>query len=81
MSMRHGSTDSAVQRLLDDAENSKQLLPKLQEAIRTDLHPIEMRLNKVATEMNYCIKDYLEVRKLSLFCFKRYGFNIGLFLF
>lgn len=60
MSLRHGSTDSAVQRLLDDAENSKQLLPKLQEAIRTDLHPIESRLNKISTEMNYCIKDYLE---------------------
>lgn len=60
MSLRHGSTDSAVQRLLDDAENSKQLLPKLQEAIRTDLHPIEMRLNKISAEMNYCIKDYLE---------------------
>lgn len=63
MSLRQGSTDSAVQRLLDDAENSKQLLPKLQEAIRTDSHPIEMRLNKISTEMNYCIKDYLEVRR------------------
>lgn len=60
MSLRHGSTDSAVQRLLDDAENSKQLLPKLQEAIRGDSHPIEQKLGKVAMELNYSIKDYLE---------------------
>lgn len=62
MSMRRGSADSAVQRLIDDAENSKQLLPKLQEAVRCDPHPIEVKLGKVGTELSHTIKGYLEVR-------------------
>lgn len=61
MSLRVGS-DSAVQRLIEDAENSKQLLPKLQEAVRSDPHPIEVKLCRVATELSHSIKGYLEVK-------------------
>ncbi|XP_032591388.1 F-actin-uncapping protein LRRC16A isoform X4 [Drosophila grimshawi] len=57
-----GGTDnvSAVQRLITDAENCKQLMPKLQEAVRNDGHPIEMKLTRVASELSYTIKSYLE---------------------
>lgn len=61
MSLRAGSSDSAVQRLIEDAENSKQLLPKLQEAVRCEPHPIEVKLSKVATELSHNIRGYLEV--------------------
>lgn len=61
MSMRHNSIDLGVQRLLDDAENCKQLLPKLQESVRCDPHPIEAKLSRVAMDVNQSIKGYLEV--------------------
>lgn len=61
ISLRRGSSDSAVQRLIDDAENSKQLLPKLQEAVRCDPHPIEVKLSKIGMDLSHCIKGYLEV--------------------
>ncbi|XP_031620419.1 F-actin-uncapping protein LRRC16A isoform X2 [Contarinia nasturtii] len=51
--------DSAVQRLIDDAENSKQLLPKLQEAVRCEQHPIEVKLNRMANDLNQNIRSYL----------------------
>lgn len=54
------NVDSAVQRLIEDAENSKQLLPKLQEAVRCDQHPIEVKLNRVANDLSQSIKSYLE---------------------
>ncbi|XP_026842617.1 F-actin-uncapping protein LRRC16A isoform X3 [Drosophila persimilis] len=54
------SAASAVQRLITDAENCKQLMPKLQEAVRSDAHPIEMKLTRVASELGYTIKSYLE---------------------
>ncbi|KAJ6641624.1 F-actin-uncapping protein LRRC16A [Pseudolycoriella hygida] len=60
MSLRAGSSDSAVQRLIEDAENSKQLLPKLQEAVRCEPHPIEVKLSKIATELSQNIRGYLE---------------------
>ncbi|XP_037044031.1 F-actin-uncapping protein LRRC16A isoform X5 [Bradysia coprophila] len=60
MSLRAGSSDSAVQRLIEDAENSKQLLPKLQEAVRCEPHPIEVKLSKVAAELSQNIRGYLE---------------------
>lgn len=62
MSLRHGtnSTDSGVQRLIEDAENSKQLLPKLQEAVRCEQHPIEVKLGRVANDLSQTIKSYLE---------------------
>lgn len=49
-----------VQRLIEDAENSKQLLPKLQETVRCDQHPIEMKLGRVASDVKQSIKTYLE---------------------
>lgn len=52
--------DSAVQRLIEDAENSKQLLPKLQEAVRSDQHPIEMKLSRIANDLKQSTKCYLE---------------------
>ncbi|KAH8261641.1 hypothetical protein KR044_012753 [Drosophila immigrans] len=55
-----GDNVSAVQRLITDAENCKQLMPKLQEAVRSDAHPIEMKLTRVASELSYAIKGYLE---------------------
>ncbi|KAL7735429.1 hypothetical protein ACLKA6_019546 [Drosophila palustris] len=55
-----GDNVSAVQRLISDAENCKQLMPKLQEAVRNDAHPIEMKLTRVASELSYTIKSYLE---------------------
>ncbi|XP_068146879.1 F-actin-uncapping protein LRRC16A isoform X3 [Drosophila tropicalis] len=55
-----GDSVSAVQRLITDAENCKQLMPKLQEAVRSDSHPIEMKLTRVASELSYTIKSYLE---------------------
>lgn len=62
MSLRQGgfSADSGVQRLIEDAENSKQLLPKLQEAVRCEQHPIEMKLSRVANDLGQSIKSYLE---------------------
>lgn len=54
------NVDLAVQRLIEDAENSKQLLPKLQEAVRCDQHPIEVKLNRVTNDLNQSIKIYLE---------------------
>lgn len=63
MSLRAGSSDSAVQRLIEDAENSKQLLPKLQEAVRCEPHPIEVKLSKVASELSQNIRGYLEVSR------------------
>lgn len=63
MSFRQGGTqsiDSGVQRLIEDAENSKQLLPKLQEAVRCEQHPIEMKLGRVAHDLCQSIKSYLE---------------------
>lgn len=62
LSLRQGanSTDSGIQRLIEDAENSKQLLPKLQEAVRCDQHPIEVKLTRVATDLSLSIKSYLE---------------------
>lgn len=61
MSLRVGSSDSAVHRLIEDAENSKQLLPKLQEAVRCEPHPIEVKLGRVASELSHSIKGYLQV--------------------
>lgn len=62
MSLRHGdkSIDNGVQRLIEDAENSKQLLPKLQEAVRCEQHPIEVKLTRVANDLSQSIKSYLE---------------------
>lgn len=62
MSMRQGglSMDSGVQRLIEDAENSKQLLPKLQEAVRCEQHPIEMKLTRIANDLSHSIRSYLE---------------------
>ncbi|CRK88349.1 CLUMA_CG002127, isoform A [Clunio marinus] len=53
------SENSGVQRLLEDAENCKQLLPKLQDAVRCDPHPIEMRLGKMTNELSHSVKVYL----------------------
>ncbi|XP_023177862.2 F-actin-uncapping protein LRRC16A isoform X5 [Drosophila hydei] len=55
-----GDNVSAVQRLITDAENCKQLMPKLQEAVRSDAHPIETKLTRVASELSYTIRSYLE---------------------
>lgn len=60
MSLRQNSTDSGVHRLIEDAENSKQLLPKLQEAVRCEQHPIEVKLGRVANDLSHSIKTYLE---------------------
>ncbi|XP_050743130.1 F-actin-uncapping protein LRRC16A isoform X1 [Drosophila biarmipes] len=62
ISLAKGGSDSAsaVQRLITDAENCKQLMPKLQEAVRNESHPIEMKLTRVASELSYTIKSYLE---------------------
>lgn len=60
MSLARGSDSSAVQRLIEDAENCKQLMPKLQEAVRCDPHPIEIKLNKVAADLSQTVRDYLE---------------------
>lgn len=64
MSLSAGSlhNESAVQRLIDDAENSKQLLPKLQECVRCEPHPIESKLVRVAADISQSIRDYLEVQ-------------------
>ncbi|XP_052893735.1 F-actin-uncapping protein LRRC16A isoform X2 [Anopheles moucheti] len=60
MSSRQSSLDGSLSRLLEDAENCKQLLPKLQESVRCDPHPIEVRLGKMKTELHQSIKSYLE---------------------
>jgi leucine-rich repeat-containing protein 16 len=48
-----------VKRLFEDAENCKQLLPKLEDAVRCEPHPIEMRLNKMTNELSKCVKIHL----------------------
>uniref|UniRef100_A0A182JPL6 CARMIL_C domain-containing protein n=1 Tax=Anopheles christyi TaxID=43041 RepID=A0A182JPL6_9DIPT len=60
MSSRQCSLDGSLSRLLEDAENCKQLLPKLQESVRCDPHPIEVRLGKMKNELHQSIKSYLE---------------------
>lgn len=60
LSIQQSSLDPSVQRLLDDAENCKQLLPKLQESIRCDPHPIEVKLDKIVVDINDAIQKYLE---------------------
>uniref|UniRef100_A0A336K1P9 CSON012992 protein n=1 Tax=Culicoides sonorensis TaxID=179676 RepID=A0A336K1P9_CULSO len=57
---QNGTETTAVQRLLEDAENCKHLLPRLQEALRGDAHPIETKLNLLTLELSKCIKLYLE---------------------
>lgn len=57
----HTSENSGVQRLLEDAENCKQLLPKLQDSVRCEPHPIEIKLTKVTNELTHSVKTYLEV--------------------
>lgn len=56
----NGSDNTAIQRLLEDAENCKQLLPRLQEAVRSDAHPIETKLNLVTTDLRQSIRTHLE---------------------
>ncbi|XP_058466445.1 F-actin-uncapping protein LRRC16A isoform X4 [Malaya genurostris] len=60
MSMRQGSLEGNLIRLLEDAENCKQLLPRLQESVRRDPHPVEVRLGKMKTELTTAVKVYLE---------------------
>lgn len=61
ISIAKGSdVSSAVQRLIDDAENCKQLMPKLQESVRAESHPVEVKLTKVASDLSYTIRSYLE---------------------
>ncbi|XP_050097561.1 F-actin-uncapping protein LRRC16A isoform X2 [Anopheles aquasalis] len=60
MSSRQCSLDGSLSRLLEDAENCKQLLPKLQESVRCDPHPIEVRLGKMKTDLHQSIKSYLQ---------------------
>lgn len=55
------SENSGVQRLLEDAENCKQLLPKLQDSVRCEPHPIEIKLTKMTGELTLSVKKYLEV--------------------
>lgn len=82
MSLSAGSlhNESAVQRLIDDAENSKQLLPKLQECVRCEPHPIELKLTRVAADISQSIKDYLEVKYLHnhLYILTLYDMNVQL---
>lgn len=49
-----------VQRLMNDAENWKQLLPKLQESVHYVTHPIEMKLTCISNELHRSIHHYLE---------------------
>jgi leucine-rich repeat-containing protein 16 len=53
--------NTGVQRFLEDAENCKQLLPKLQDSIRCDPHPLEMKLTNVTREIMSSVTKYLEV--------------------
>ncbi|XP_021699947.1 F-actin-uncapping protein LRRC16A isoform X3 [Aedes aegypti] len=59
MSLRQGC-ETNLTRLLGDAENCKQLLPKLQDAVRCDPHHIEVRLSKLKAELHSAIKLYLK---------------------
>lgn len=61
MSHKQCSLDNGLTRLLEDAENCKQLLPKLQEVARCEPHPIESRLGKIKEELILYIKMYLQV--------------------
>ncbi|KAL7021134.1 hypothetical protein ACKWTF_011771 [Chironomus riparius] len=54
------SENSGVQRLLEDAENCKQLLPKLQDSVRCEPHPIEIKLTRMTNELTHSVKMYLE---------------------
>lgn len=60
MSLRQGGENNLT-KLLQDAENCKQLLPKLQDAVRCDPHHIEVRLSKLKLELHSAIKHYLKV--------------------
>ncbi|XP_055917967.1 F-actin-uncapping protein LRRC16A isoform X1 [Eupeodes corollae] len=60
LSIAPGSECCAVQRLIDDAENCKQLMPKLQEAVRCESHPVEVKLTRIASDLSYTIQSHLE---------------------
>lgn len=59
-SSNDSSSSSAVQRLIEDAENCKQLMPKLQESVRCETHPVEVKLTRLASDLSYTIQSYLE---------------------
>lgn len=62
ISLTNSNENSGIRRLLEDAENCKQLLPKLlSESIRSDPHPIEVRFNKMNNELAQSIRIYLQV--------------------
>jgi hypothetical protein len=61
LSIRNTAENTGVHKLLEDAENCKQLLPKLQDSVRCDPHPIEARLGKMTTELSNSVRIYLEV--------------------
>lgn len=60
ISIKQGNDNSAIQRLLEDAENCKQMLPRLQEAVRTDVHPIETKLSVLTADLRQGIRVHLE---------------------
>ncbi|XP_063699418.1 F-actin-uncapping protein LRRC16A isoform X2 [Culicoides brevitarsis] len=60
ISLKQNESSTGIQRLLEDAENCKQLLPRLQEAVRAETHPIEMKMNLLTQELGQCIKIYLD---------------------
>ncbi|XP_065366980.1 F-actin-uncapping protein LRRC16A isoform X3 [Calliphora vicina] len=59
-SSNDSTSSSAVQRLIEDAENCKQLMPKLQESVRCETHPVEVKLTRIASDLSYTIQSYLE---------------------
>ncbi|KAL5287829.1 crml-1 family protein [Megaselia abdita] len=54
------SSANAVQRLISDAENCKQLMPKLQESVRGETHPIEMKMIRIYKDLSQTVHSYLE---------------------
>lgn len=60
MSLQQGNADAGLQRLLEDAENSKQLLTRLQEAVRVEHHPIELKMSKIASDLSVAVQKHLE---------------------
>lgn len=52
--------------VIQDAENCKQLLVRLQEVAqhRNDKHPVEEKLQQVSNDIYNCVCDSIQVRKL-----------------
>lgn len=62
--------------LVQDADNSKHLLLRLQDVVhrKDEANPVEVKLQKASNEIHTAVVDYLKVRKTKFLCVKLFHF-------